>query len=78
MIPTTGWLTGCRPVPSSTDLNKRKELVQKANKITSDKVAAAFTHHPTSILVYRKEVTYPDASRIPGLVDLDRATLKKE
>jgi peptide/nickel transport system substrate-binding protein len=60
-----------------TDLNKRKELVQKANKLTSDKVAAAFTHHPTSILVYRKEVNYPDVSLIPGLVDLDRATLKQ-
>jgi len=58
------------------DLNKRKELVQKANKITSDKVAAAFTHHPLDILVYRKEVIYPDESRIPGLVDLDRTTLE--
>jgi len=61
---------------AETDLNKRKELVQKANKITSDKVAAAFTHHPLDILVYRKEVNYPDESRIPGLVDLDRATLE--
>ena len=60
-----------------TDLNKRKELVQKANKITSDKVAAAFLFHPLDILVYRKEVNYPAESRIPGLVDLDRATLKK-
>jgi len=62
---------------AETDLNKRKELVQKANKLTSDKVAAAFTHHPTDILVYRKEVNYPDESRIPGLVDLDRTTLKQ-
>ncbi len=60
-----------------TDLDKRKELVQKANKLTSDKVAAAFTHHPMDILVYRKEVDYPDQSRIPGLVDLDRVTLKE-
>ena len=59
-----------------TDPEKRKELVQKANQLTSDKVAAAFTHHPTDILVYRNEVNYPDVSRIPGLVDLDRTTLE--
>ncbi|MEZ4861266.1 MAG: ABC transporter substrate-binding protein [Caldilineaceae bacterium] len=58
-----------------TDLDKRKELVQKANQITSDKVASIFTHHPTDILVYRKEVNFPDESRIPGLVDLDRTTI---
>ena len=62
---------------SETDLNKRKALVQKANKLTSDKVAAAFLFHPTDILVYRKEVNYPKESRIPGLVDLDRVTFKK-
>lgn len=56
---------------AETDLEKRKELIQQANKITSDKVAAVFTHHPLDILVYRKEVNFPDASRIPGLVDLD-------
>jgi len=61
---------------AETDLNKRKELVQRANQLTSDKVAAAFTHHPVDTLVYRTEVNYPDESRIPGLVDLDRATLK--
>lgn len=60
-----------------TDLNKRKELVQKANQITSDKVAAAFLFHPLDILVYRKEVNYPAESRIPGLVDLDRVTLNE-
>jgi ABC-type transport system substrate-binding protein len=58
-----------------TDLEKRKELVQRANKITSDKVAAIFTQHPLDILIYRKEVNFPDESRIPGLVDLDRTTL---
>ncbi|MFQ5854137.1 MAG: ABC transporter substrate-binding protein [Anaerolineae bacterium] len=58
-----------------TDLDKRKELVQRANKITSDKVAAAFLFHPLDILVYRKEVNFPDESRIPGLVDLDRVTI---
>ncbi|MGQ9598485.1 MAG: ABC transporter substrate-binding protein [Anaerolineae bacterium] len=61
---------------AETDLAKRKELVQKANKLTSDKVAAAFLFHPTDILVYRTTVVYPDVSRIPGLVDLDRASLK--
>lgn len=59
-----------------TDLEKRKELVQRANKITSDKVAAVFLTHPLDILVYRKEVNYPDVSRIPGLVDLDRVTIE--
>jgi ABC-type transport system substrate-binding protein len=58
-----------------TDLDKRKELVQRANLITSDKVAAAFLFHPLDILVYRKEVSYPEQSRIPGLVDLDRVTI---
>jgi ABC-type transport system substrate-binding protein len=58
-----------------TDLEKRKELVQRANQITSDKVAAVFTTHPLDILVYRKEVNFPDESRIPGLVDLDRVTI---
>lgn len=61
---------------AETDLAKRRELVQKANKLTSDKVAAAFLFHPTDILVYRKTVIYPDVSRIPGLVDLDRTSLK--
>jgi len=60
-----------------TDLDKRKELVRKANKLTSDKVAAAFLFHPLDILVYRKEVNYPDESRIPGLVDLDRTTIEQ-
>jgi ABC-type transport system substrate-binding protein len=58
-----------------TDPDKRKELVQQANKITSDKVAAIFTHHPLDILIYRKDVNFPEESRIPGLVDLDRTTI---
>lgn len=58
-----------------TDLDKRKALVQQANKLTSDKVATIFTHHPLDILVYRTEVNFPDESRIPGLVDLDRTTI---
>jgi ABC-type transport system substrate-binding protein len=59
-----------------TEPETRKELVQQANQLTSDKVAAAFTHHPLDILVYRKEVNFPDESRIPGLVDLDRTTIE--
>ncbi len=60
---------------SVADPEARRELVKQANQITSDKVAAVFTHHPLDILVYRSEVNYPDESRIPGLVDLDRVTL---
>ncbi len=60
---------------TETDLEARRELVREANQITSDKVAAVFTHHPLDILVYRQEVNYPDVSRIPGLVDLDRVSL---
>ena len=60
---------------TQADPEARKVLVQQANQITSDKVAAVFTHHPLDILVYRAEVNFPDESRIPGLVDLDRVTL---
>ena len=42
---------------------------------TSDKVAQAFLYHPPDVLVTRKEVNFPTESRIPGLVDMDRATL---
>ena len=54
---------------------KRKEIVQKANQLTSDKVAAMFVYHPVTTLVTRKEVNYPAASRIPDLVDLDLVTV---
>ncbi len=57
------------------DPASRKALVQKANKITSDKVASVFIFHPADILVYRKNVNFPDESRIPGLVDLDRTSI---
>ncbi|MFQ5567813.1 MAG: ABC transporter substrate-binding protein, partial [Paracoccaceae bacterium] len=53
----------------------RKALVQRVNKITSDKVAQAFLYHPPDVQVTRKEVNFPAESRIPGLVDLDRVTL---
>jgi len=56
------------------NLEKRKVMVQKANWITSAKVACAFLYHPTSTLVYRKTVNYPAVSRIPGLVELDRVS----
>ena len=57
-----------------TNLDKRKAMVQEANRITSAKVACAFLYHPMSILVYRKSVNYPAVSRIPGLVELDRVS----
>ena len=43
--------------------------MQKANLLTSDKVAAMFVFHPVSPLVSRKEVNYPSQSRIPDVVD---------
>jgi ABC-type transport system substrate-binding protein len=59
----------------TADIDKRKELVQRANRITSDKVASAFLFHPNDALVYHSSVNYPDESRIPGLVELDRVTV---
>jgi len=58
-----------------TNLDERKGLVQKANRITSERVACAFLYHPVSILVYRNKVSYPAAARIPGLVELDQISL---
>ncbi len=58
------------------DLDRRKELVQKANRITSDKVASIFLFHPADILVYSASLNFPPESRIPGLVDLDRVSFK--
>jgi ABC-type transport system substrate-binding protein len=60
---------------TTADLEKRKALVQRVNKITSDKVASVFIYHPLDTLVHRKEVNFPAESRIPGLVDLDRVTV---
>jgi len=57
-----------------TDLDKRKVMVQEANWIHSSKVTCAFLYHRMSTLVYRKTVNYPDESRIPGLVELDRVS----
>ena len=58
-----------------TNLEKRKAMVQEANRITSEKVACAFLFHPLSILVHHKSVNYPAVSRIPGLIELDRVTI---
>jgi len=58
-----------------SDPKKRRELVQKANQITSDKVACGFLYHPVDVLVHHKRVNFPQVSRIPGLVDLDRTTM---
>ncbi len=58
-----------------TDPERRRELVQAANRITSDKVASAFLYHPMNIMVRHKNVDFPAVSRIPGLVDLDRTTV---
>ena len=59
----------------TADPAARKEIVQKANKITSDKVACGFLYHPVDIQVRHKSVNFPSESRIPGLNDLDRVTL---
>jgi len=58
-----------------TDPAVRKQMVQEANKITSDKVAAAFLYHPTWFFIFHKSVNFPEESRITGLSDLDRASI---
>ncbi len=58
----------------TADLNKRRELVRKVNKITLDKVASAFIFHPVDVLVHRNEVNFPARSRVVGPVDLDRVS----
>ncbi len=60
---------------ATADPEERRRLVQEANRITSDKVAAAFLFHPSDILIHHKDVNFPAVSRIPGLVDLDRVTV---
>lgn len=59
----------------TADLEKRKELVQAANQITSDRVACGFLYHPVDVQVRHKSVNFPAESRIPGLHDFDRVTL---
>lgn len=53
----------------------RKALVQKANAITSNKVACGFLYHPVDILVHSKKVTVPAEARIPGLHEFDRISM---
>ncbi len=53
----------------------RKALVQKANAITSNKVACGFLYHPVDILVHSTSVVVPENARIPGLHELDRISL---
>jgi len=60
----------------TADPKVRRDLVQKANSITSDKVACGFLYHPVDVQVYHKSVSYPDESRIPGLHDFDRVTIE--
>ncbi|TDK48700.1 ABC transporter substrate-binding protein [Antarcticimicrobium luteum] len=59
----------------TADLEKRREMVRKANQITSDRVACGFLYHPVDVQVRHKSVTFPEESRIPGLHDFDRVTL---
>ena len=59
-----------------TNLDKRKTMVQEANRITSNKVAAAFLFHPVDRMVYRSNVNYPKDAQVPGLADMDRVSLK--
>ncbi len=60
---------------ATADIDERRALVRQANRITSDKVASAFLFHPADILIHHKDVNFPEVSRIPGLVDLDRVTV---
>lgn len=59
----------------TADPEARRELVQKANAITSDKVACAFLYHPVDVLVHSTAVNVPTEARIPGLHELDRISL---
>ncbi len=60
---------------ATADPAKRRELVQAANRINSDKVTCAFLYHPVDVQVRHKRVNFPSRSRIPGLADLDRVSL---
>ena len=59
----------------TADLDQRRELVQAANRITSDKVCCGFLYHPVDILVHSTSVNVTPEGRIPGLHDFDRITL---
>ena len=57
------------------DPEERRELVRKANRITSDKVTCGFLYHPVDVLVHHKSVKVPEEARIPGLHELDRISI---
>ncbi len=57
------------------DPEERRELVRKANRITSDKVTCGFLYHPVDVLVYHKSIQVPEDARIPGLHELDRISI---
>ena len=57
------------------DPEERRELVRKANRITSDKVTCGFLYHPVDVLVHHKSVQVPEEARIPGLHELDRISI---
>ena len=59
----------------TADPEARRELVRKANRITSDKVTCGFLYHPVDVLVHHKSVHVPEDARIPGLHELDRISL---
>ncbi|MFK7869326.1 MAG: ABC transporter substrate-binding protein [Roseobacter sp.] len=59
----------------TADPEARRALVQKANAITSNKVACGFLYHPVDILVHSTAVIVPEDARIPGLHELDRISL---
>jgi ABC-type transport system substrate-binding protein len=60
---------------ATADPDSRRALVQRANAITSNKVACAFLYHPVDVLVHNKSVIVPEDARIPGLHELDRISL---
>jgi peptide/nickel transport system substrate-binding protein len=59
----------------TADPAARRDLVQKANAITSNKVACGFLYHPVDVLVHATSVIVPEDARIPGLHELDRISL---
>ncbi|MEM7523250.1 MAG: ABC transporter substrate-binding protein [Pseudomonadota bacterium] len=60
---------------ATADPEARRGLVQKANAITSNKVACGFLYHPVDVLVHSTSVIVPGDARIPGLHELDRISL---
>jgi hypothetical protein len=69
---TAGWPPLNRRRPA-----RRRALIQQANLLTSDKVAAMFVFHLVSPPVPRAEINYSPGSRIPDLVDPDLVTVSR-